>query len=72
MAQLMFKIANEPHTDILTYNPKLPPCVAEIIDKALAKKPENRFQTGEEFAQALRQCAGIAATAGPATVDVDL
>jgi serine/threonine-protein kinase len=72
MAQLMFKIANEPHTDILTYNPKLPPCVAEIIDKALAKKPENRFQTGEEFAQALRQCAGIAATAGPIGVDVTL
>ena len=72
MAQLMFKIANESHTDILSYNPNLPPCVVEIIDKALAKQPENRYQTGEEFAQALRQCAGNAVTAGPASVDVSL
>jgi len=72
MAQLMFKIANEAHADILAYNPKLPPCVAEIIDKALAKDPEKRYQTGEEFAQALRACAGSVVTAGPASVDVTL
>jgi len=74
MAQLMFKIANEPHTDILSYNPNLPPCVLEIVDKALAKQPENRYQTGDEFAQALRQCAGsvVAATAGTTSVDVSL
>ena len=56
MAQLMFKIANEPHVDILTYNPALPPCLVEIINKALAKQPESRYQTGDEFAQALRAC----------------
>ncbi|HEU0290608.1 MAG TPA: serine/threonine-protein kinase [Burkholderiales bacterium] len=74
MAQLMFKIANEPHTDILSHNPNLPPCLVEIIDKALAKQPENRYQTGDEFAQALRQCAGsaVAATAGATSVDVSL
>jgi serine/threonine-protein kinase len=72
MAQLMFKIANEAHADILTYNPKLPPCVVEIIDKALAKDPDKRYQTGEEFSQALRACAGNTVPAGPASVDVTL
>jgi serine/threonine-protein kinase len=56
MAQLMFKIANEPHVDILTNNPGLPPCLADIINKALAKRPEDRYQTGDEMARAIRAC----------------
>jgi serine/threonine-protein kinase len=56
MAQLMFKIANEPHADILQYNPALPECLVSIIEKALSKQPETRYQTGEEMAAAVRQC----------------
>jgi serine/threonine-protein kinase len=56
MAQLMFKIANEPHVDILTYVPTLPQCLVDLINKALAKQPEDRFSTGDEFAQAIRAC----------------
>ncbi len=57
MAQLMFRIANEPHTDILNINPDLPPCVVAIIDKALAKKVEDRYESGSAMAEAIRQCA---------------
>ncbi len=57
MAQLMFKIANEPPVDILTYNPNLPPEVADVINKALAKKVEERYQTGDEMAAAIRAAA---------------
>ena len=57
MAQLMFKIANEPHTDILKINPNVPPCVVAIINKALAKKVEDRFESGAAMAEAIRQCA---------------
>ena len=53
----MFKIANEPPVDILTYNPNLPPAVVEVINKALAKEPEERYQTGDEMAQAIRAAA---------------
>ena len=56
MAQLMFKIANEPHVDILTLSPALPTCLVDIINKALAKQPEDRYRTGNEFAQAIRAC----------------
>ncbi len=57
MAQLMFRIANESHTDILSIKPDVPPCVAAIINKALAKKVEERYRTGQEMAEAIRQCA---------------
>ena len=58
MAQLMFKIANEPPADILQFNPPLAPALAAFLDRALAKNADERFQTGEEFAQALRACMG--------------
>jgi serine/threonine-protein kinase len=57
MAQLMFRIANEPPIDILTVKPDLPQCVVEIINKALAKQVEERYQTGNEMAEAIRRCA---------------
>ena len=74
MAQLMFKIANEPHADILTHNPGLPASVVAVINKALAKDPEGRYRTGEEMAQAIRAClSGLAAEpAKSAGVDVQL
>ena len=57
MTQLMFKIANEPPVDILGINPALPECLVAIINKALAKDAAERFRSGDEMAQALRQCA---------------
>jgi serine/threonine-protein kinase len=57
MAQLMFRIANEPHLDILSVNPDVPPCVVAIINKALAKKIEDRYENGSAMAEAIRQCA---------------
>jgi CHASE2 domain-containing sensor protein/predicted Ser/Thr protein kinase len=55
MTQLMFAIANTPHPAILDYNPALPKWVVPIIDKSLAKDNEVRYQTGAEFAEAIRQ-----------------
>ena len=57
MAQLMFRIANEPHADILSVRPDLPTCLVAIINKSLAKQNEERFASGAEMAEALRQCA---------------
>jgi len=49
LASLMYKIANEKHPDVRLFRPDLPSCVSRIINKALAKEPENRFQSGERF-----------------------
>lgn len=54
MATLMFKIANENHASPLVVRPDLPPEIAAVIDKALAKNFEQRYQRGSEFAKDLR------------------
>ncbi len=56
MAQLMFKIASEPHPDIRQVRAGLPECVAKIIDKMLVKDPEQRYQRGADLARHLRIC----------------
>ena len=75
MAQLMFKISSEPPTDILSINPAVPPALVAFLARALAKNPDERFQTGEEFAQALRAAAGKGPGAGASAhppVDIEL
>jgi len=75
MAQLMFKIANEPPTDILAMNPGVPPGLVSFLARAMAKNPDERFQSGEEFAQALRAALSaepVAAAAGARGVDIEL
>jgi len=54
MTQLMYRIANEPHPNILEYNSALSPWMKDLIDRILAKNPDERFQTGTEFAAAIR------------------
>jgi CheY-like chemotaxis protein/tRNA A-37 threonylcarbamoyl transferase component Bud32 len=56
LSQLMFKIANEPHADVRTHNAELPDCVAMLINKALSKDPEQRFQNGELMARTMSVC----------------
>ena len=60
MATLMYKIANEAHTEVTTLRPDLAkqrPCVSEIINKALVKDPSKRYQTGAEMARDIQRCA---------------
>jgi len=56
MASLMYQIANDPHRPINDLNSELPDCVATIIDKALAKNVEDRYQTGTEFNKDVKAC----------------
>ncbi len=56
MASLMFHIANEAHQPINELNKNLPSCIMKIIDKALAKDVEQRYQTGTEFNKDIRVC----------------
>ncbi|MDP3456790.1 CHASE2 domain-containing serine/threonine-protein kinase [Methyloversatilis sp.] len=58
MAQLMFRIANEGHPDIRDIRPDVPDCLSAIIDRALAKEVEARYQSGGDMAADLRTCAG--------------
>jgi CHASE2 domain-containing sensor protein/tRNA A-37 threonylcarbamoyl transferase component Bud32 len=63
MATLMYQIANEKHPDITRLRPNLPSCLRAFMNKALHKDPEQRFQTGEDFAQAMSKCLARAGAA---------
>jgi serine/threonine-protein kinase len=72
MAQLMFRIANEAHPDVRTYNASLPDCLVAIIDKAMTKDVAARYQTGAEMARDLRACMAGGTPNGAASVDISL
>ena len=63
MAQLMFKIANEPHPDIRGIRSDLPEALVAVIDRAMTKDPDQRYQTGAEMAKDLRACLAAIGTA---------
>ncbi len=67
MAELMYKIANEEAPDVRVIRPELSETVANIVALALSKRPETRYQDGEQFAADLRKAmAGASgASAGP-------
>jgi len=56
LTTLMYQIANTSHPDIAQLRPDLPACLSGVINRALAKEPDQRYQTGTDFSQALRQC----------------
>ena len=53
MTSLMYKIAREKHPSIRTINPKIPQIVEKIIDKALAKDAESRYQRAKQMSDHL-------------------
>lgn len=59
MAALMYKIANEPHPDPATIRKGLPRCISIIINRAMAKNIEKRYQNAAQMASDLRKCAQI-------------
>lgn len=54
MAELMYKIANEAAPDIRLLRNELPERLAHIVELSLHKKPEVRYQSGDQFASDLR------------------
>jgi serine/threonine-protein kinase len=56
MTGLMQQIAEAPHPPLRAFRPDLPACVESVIDRALAKIPEARFDTGAQMAAALDDC----------------
>ena len=57
MTSLMFVIANEPHQSVTSVRTDLPKWLDEVLDRALAKDPADRFRTGTDMAIALRRAA---------------
>lgn len=61
IATLMYKITNEAHPKPDSIRPDLPRCVTVVINRALAKDPEKRYQTGAQMVSDLRKCMQLVA-----------
>jgi hypothetical protein len=57
MSELMQKIATEEAPDVRQLRPGLPAALALVVARVLQKRPEQRYQTGQQFAAELRQVA---------------
>jgi serine/threonine-protein kinase len=54
LSAIMYKVLNEEPAPPSTINRRVPQAFDRIISRALAKRPEDRYQTGREFARDLR------------------
>jgi CHASE2 domain-containing sensor protein/tRNA A-37 threonylcarbamoyl transferase component Bud32 len=71
MAQLMFKIANDAAPDVRSVNPALTADLAAVIERAMCKDINQRYQSGDQLARDLRACLGAQTGTGPG-VDIQL
>ena len=56
MTGLMQQIAEAPHPPLRAFRPDLPACVESVVDRALAKNPDQRYDSGAQMAAALDDC----------------
>ncbi len=56
MTGLMQQIAEAPHPPLRAFRPDLPACIGSVVDRALAKNPEARYDSGAQMAAALEDC----------------
>ena len=56
MTGLMQQIAEAQHPRLRAFRPDLPACVESIVDRALVKNPDARYETGAQMAAALQDC----------------
>lgn len=54
LSSLLYKITQVKHPSVREYNPRIPRVCEQIIDKALAKNPKERFKNAGEMAKYLR------------------
>ncbi|HVN07498.1 MAG TPA: serine/threonine-protein kinase [Patescibacteria group bacterium] len=63
VATLVTSIVNNPHRPIQQLDAKIPEAVARVVDRALQKDPENRYQRAKDMAadlrKALTEIAGV-------------
>jgi serine/threonine-protein kinase len=57
LSGLLYQITQVKHPSVQTYDPKIPQICDQILDKALAKKPSDRFKSAAEMERVIRLLA---------------
>ena len=69
ITSLMYKIANEQHPSPQSINPKIPRCVAIIINRAMQKDVGKRYERGKDMVRDISKCLKIMAAENKAMKD---
>jgi serine/threonine-protein kinase len=69
VTMIMMQHVQDPPPSVLAARPDLPPAVDKVITRALAKHPDDRFQTAGELFAALSTAAGEDVTAVPRSTE---
>ena len=72
MAELRFKIANEEAPDIRIIRKELSESLANVVALSVSKRPETRYQNGDQFAADLRAVLAEITGGAPATQSMPL
>jgi serine/threonine-protein kinase len=56
LAALSYQISHDKHPNICKVRPELPACIRGIMDKALTKDSDKRYQSGAAFKRAVNRC----------------
>ena len=59
MASLMYRIANKKHPSPESINPNLPRCITVLINRAMEKDVEKRYQRGKDMVTDINKCLKI-------------
>jgi CHASE2 domain-containing sensor protein/tRNA A-37 threonylcarbamoyl transferase component Bud32 len=54
LSSLLYQITQVKQSALRNFNPKIPPACEQIVNKALAKNPKDRFRTASQMAKILR------------------
>jgi hypothetical protein len=68
MFSLMHRVAGEPHQPVEDPRREIPPGLLRVVDRALAKKPAERYQRAAEMASELRNYRGQGSAGDTRTV----
>jgi serine/threonine-protein kinase len=63
---VLHRIAGEPHVPVTRLDPQIPPAIDAIIDRALAKSPDRRYQRAGDMANDLRNFKALPGGDAPA------
>lgn len=66
---VIYKLINAPHPPLQDKRPDLPPALVRVVDRALAKQPDDRFASAAEMAAALQDLSGDGAPIGAGIPD---
>ena len=56
--EVMYKILHHDPPDVCLLNAQLPPALNRVVRQALAREPDERFQSADAFARSLREALG--------------